>query len=74
MGYLKDVEAWLTERGITDGEVRRAIKEKILESYRNGQKECIRRFGAVLKEEGDAVKREVEAKLAKHEQPPKPRA
>ena len=39
MDYLKQVDAWLEEIGITTVETRKAIKDKILESYRNGQKQ-----------------------------------
>ena len=39
MDYLKQVDAWLEEIGITTVETRKAIKDKILESYRNGQEQ-----------------------------------
>ena len=46
MGYLQEVDRWLddllvevTEERIGVPELKRAIREKILESYRNGQKE-----------------------------------
>ena len=37
MNYMKQIDAWLEEIGITTVETRKAIKDKILESYRNGQ-------------------------------------
>lgn len=65
MSYLKEVEAWLDERvwtvintvsdggeDVVDG-FKQEIKEKILESYRNGQehgKSCKPRRGGVIKD------------------------
>ena len=43
MGYMQDVDRWLEEllqdfaEGRTFDDLKRAIREKILESYRNGQ-------------------------------------
>ena len=44
MGYMQDVDRWLEEllqdfvEGKTFDDLKRAIREKILESYRNGEK------------------------------------
>ena len=65
MSYLRKLDAWLSERLSEDGllderlykldeakitETKRAIKEKILASHRNGQKEYVKRFSALVKE------------------------
>jgi hypothetical protein len=44
MNYMQTVDAWLEQLGITNPETKRAIKEKILESYRNGQRDRAGRF------------------------------
>lgn len=60
MGYLHETDAWLERRlrelvaGKRDGNgipaLKQEIKEKILESYRNGQEEVTRRLAAVLRD------------------------
>ena len=49
MSYLKNVDAWLEERGIEEAEVKEEIKKKIRESYYNGRRDCIKYLYGVLK-------------------------
>ena len=73
--YLQEVDVWLDERlwhavneASGGGEdyiptLKRAIKEKILESYHNGQKDMVRRCEAILHKLGYGVE-ELEAQLS----------
>ena len=41
MSYMSDIEDWITQLfACDDEEIRRQIKAKLLESFRNGQKAC----------------------------------
>ena len=70
MNYLNEVDSWLEDRlrlvnaSVEDADaviadVKREIKDKILESYRNGQNGRGKGASGVVKDMGRAVGREV---------------
>ena len=70
MNYLNEIDSWLEDRlrlvnasiediDVVIADVKRDIKGKILESYRNGQDGRGKRPSGVVKDMGRAVGREV---------------
>lgn len=49
MNYMQETNAWLDSLQITDDYVRNEIKDKILESYRNGKEHGKKRKSSGLK-------------------------
>ena len=48
MNYMEQIDAWLEEIGVTEETPQKVIKEKILESYKNGRRDVKRVIMGVL--------------------------